>query len=79
MNKTTNPGPRPTNPSEISFAAHCFVQTGTRTEFSVSRSALHPGPMKFGTDRTAAEEYARKTGRAVCESVVPVRARVSWR
>lgn len=79
MMNTTNPGPRPTDPNEISFAPHCFVQTGTRTEYSVSRSSLHSGPEKFGTDRAAAEEYARRTGRAVCESAVPVRVRVSWR
>ena len=79
MTNTTNIGPRPTNPSEISFDARCFADVGTQIEFSVSRSALHSGPAKFGTDRAAAEAYARKTGRQVTEHVVTIRRRISWR
>ena len=65
-------------PAVVSFAAHCFEQVGTRTEYTVSRSALHSGPAHFGEDRAAAEMYASKTRRTVNVRIVPVMRRVSW-
>lgn len=78
MTNTTNIGPRPSNPSEISFDRRCFVQDGEQIEYRVSRSSLHSGPAKFGTDRAAAESYARRTGRPVTEHRVPIMRRISW-
>lgn len=70
-------GPRQTNTAEISFAPHCFVQVGTRTEYSVRRSALHSGPAVF-EDKAAAEAFARRTNSQVNAYEVPIRKRVSW-
>jgi hypothetical protein len=72
-------GPRPTNPNEISFDARCFVVTGTRTEYTVSRSAIHSGPANFGEDLAAAQKYAARTGREVMTSTVSIKTRISWR
>lgn len=71
-------GPRPKNPAEISFAPECFRQVGTRTEYSVARSAIHSGPAVF-TDPGDAARFARATGRPVTSYQVAIRERVSWR
>ena len=76
-NTKTLPG-RPTDPRKISFAAECFEVVGTRTEYRVLRSALHPGPMDFGTDREAAEVYARRCGRVVQTVEVQITRRIKW-
>lgn len=71
---------RPSNPAEISFAAHCFVQIGTCTEYSVAYCKGSIGyPPKFGTDRAAAEAFSRRTGHPVVATEVPVMKRISWR
>lgn len=69
---------RPTNPAEISFAPHCFAQVGTRTEYSVARSALHSGPAVFN-DKAQAEAFARRSNRSVTAYEVPVMKRIAWR
>lgn len=69
---------RPTNPSDISFASHCFVQDGTRTEYSVLRSALHSGPAVFA-NREKAEAFARRAGRPITETTVRVMKRIAWK
>jgi hypothetical protein len=72
------PGPRPTNPREISFDPRCFAEVGERTEYTVMQSALHSGPRVF-TDRAEAEAAAKRIGRAVTECTVPIRKRIKWR
>jgi hypothetical protein len=76
---TVGPGPRPKDPREISFAPHCFVEVGRRTEFVVSP---HPGstsyPARF-TSRAEAEALAKKTGRRIHEEDVAVRKRICWK
>ena len=73
---TTNLGPRPSNPEEISFADECFAIDGCREEFVVVLSAPSY-PAKFDT-REAAEAFARKTGRVVTVRSKPIRRRVRW-
>lgn len=68
---------RPANPNEISFAAHCFEQVGTRTEYVVVLSA--PNYPKVFADRATADVYARKTGRVVTVREAAVVRRISWR
>lgn len=65
-------------PHLISFAPECFEVIGTETTYSVSRSALHSGPAEFGTNKAAAEQYAKRTGRQVSESTRQVLRRVRW-
>ena len=74
---TTNPEPRPADPSMIRFDRDCFEQVGVKVVYSVSRSALHSGPAHFDS-RDDAEAYARKTGRAVNATEKPVMRRVRW-
>jgi hypothetical protein len=78
METTTALETRPSDPREISFAPHCFVQVGTRTMYSVARSALHSGPAVFD-NAAAAEEFASRCGRAVTAYEVAIKRRVSWR
>ena len=68
---------RPSDPSKISFADHCFETVGTIERYSVAQSALQPGPATF-SDRAQAEAFARKRGRTVHVYVVPDRRRVRW-
>lgn len=72
------PGPRPANPRDISFDPRCFTEVGERTEYTVGQSALKAGPRVF-EDRAKAEAWAKKTGRAVTERVVPIHKRIRWR
>lgn len=74
---TTNIGPRPSNPADISFDARCFEQVGTRTEYVVVLSA--PNYPKVFSDRETAAAYARKTGRAVTIRNAAIVRRISWR
>jgi len=71
------PGPRPANPSEISFDPRCFAKVGERTEYAVGQSALHSGPRVF-TDRAKAEAWAKRVDRAVAEYTVLIRKRIKW-
>lgn len=65
-------------PHLINFSAECFETIGTETVYTVSRSALHSGPAQFGTDKAAAEAFAKRTGRKVAESTRQVQRRVRW-
>lgn len=69
---------RPSDPSTISFDPSCFEVTGTREEYAVGRSALHSGPAYFGTDRAAANAFAKRRGRDVLVNVVTVKRRIRW-
>jgi hypothetical protein len=77
MNNAASLGPRPSDPSAISFAADCFETTGERTEYHVIRDAVHSGPAKFN-NRADAEAFARKSNRSVTEQRFPVTRRVRW-
>lgn len=68
---------RPADSRTISFARECFEAIGTRTEYLVARSSLHSGPATF-QDKAEAEDYARRTGRAVESREVPVLRRIRW-
>lgn len=62
----------------ISFAPECFETIGTETVYTVARSAIRSGPAYFGTNKAAAEAYAKRTGRTVTETTRQVQRRVRW-
>jgi hypothetical protein len=70
-------GPRPSDPSKISFDDRCFVRDGTTVRWSVGRSALHSGPETFDNEADA-EAFGRKVGRPVNRIESPRMRRVSW-
>lgn len=76
--KNATPGPRPSNPADISFAPECFEHVGDRTEYVVPApkgSARYPE--KF-TSRKAAEDFARVSRLPVHEYSIPVLRRIRW-
>ncbi len=70
-------GPRPSDPSKISFALDCFEIIGYEDRYTVMRGALHSGPAVFDS-KAEAEAYARKVGRTVSVSSWPIRRRTKW-
>jgi hypothetical protein len=68
---------RPSDASKISFAPECFETIGTREEYVVVLAAPSY-PRNFGTDKAAAESFARKTRRCVTVDTIPVTRRVRW-
>jgi hypothetical protein len=73
------PGPRPSDPREISFARDCFVQDGTRTEYVVPAAPGSTAYPRAFDDRADAEAWARKTRQPVRERAVPIMRRIKWR
>ncbi len=78
MNNTTKLGPRPSDPSKISFDRSCFKTIGTRTVYTVIQSSLKSGPKHFGEDKAAAEAFAKKCNRSVNASQQAIEVRISW-
>lgn len=74
--KMTELGPRPSDPSTISFDPSCFEVVGEKVEFVVCR--LAPAyPAVFST-REEAEAFAKVRRLTVNESRKQVVRRVSW-
>lgn len=73
---TTNLGPRPSDPSKISFARECFVADGERVRFVVCLLAPNY-PAKFDS-REDAEAFARARRATVTESRSIIWKRVRW-
>ena len=69
-------GPRP-EPHLIRFDRDCFEAAGTEIEYSVGLSAPSY-PRKFGTDKAAAEAFAKRTNRHVTETARTIWRRVKW-
>jgi len=77
--ETNELGPRPSNPSEISFDRSCFELAGTKVEFVVLRSTNHSGPARFDSEsQDKAREYAKRVGGEVIRQEIPVMRRVRW-
>ena len=70
-------GPRPADPSRISFDPRCFVQDDVEVHFTVGRSALYSGPKRFDREEDAAE-YARRVGRPYTRIETPRMRRIRW-
>jgi hypothetical protein len=73
----SGPGPRPKDPSEISFDDSCFKKIGEREEYFVVGSMLKSAPERF-TDKRKADAYAKRTGRVVSTVKFPVMKRIKW-
>jgi len=73
-------GPRPKDPSRISFDPRCFVRDGVIVEWVVGGNIAPNYPKNFGANEAAAREYARKTGRewALRREERPRERRVAW-
>lgn len=72
----TDPGPRPSDPSKISFARECFVADGEHVEYMVCRLAPNY-PARFAT-RDEAEAFARVRRGTVSEHRSTKMRRVRW-
>jgi hypothetical protein len=77
VSDTKDPGPRPADPSKISFARECFEETGTVTEYYVPRMAPNY-PVHFGPDKAGAEAYAKTVKGEVFESTRILKRRIKW-
>lgn len=75
---STQLGPRPADPSTISFDRHCFAQDGVNVFWTVSQSALQSGPKRFD-DEVSAVAYGRKCNRSVTRHEEPRMVRIAWR